>query len=255
MDLASNTIGCNFFFMIQLKNTKKIYFIGIGGIGMSAVAGISAERGFSVSGSDSNKIYPPAKTVLDEKKIKYKVPYNTKNIERSKPDLVVVGGGETNENPEVAYALEQKIPLTSFPELLSLLVKKNTRIVVCGTHGKTTTSALIALLLQRCGKNPGYFIGGLVQDFASNFHYEESGPFVIEGDEYYSSFFDRDPKFFHYRPEILVLNNIEMDHFDFFSTKNELISVFKKLVVGMNANAQIFANADDENVKRVALNS
>lgn len=240
--------------MLQLENVKKIYFIGIGGIGMSAVAGLAAHQGFHVDGSDGTEIYAPSKTVLDMYALKYRLGYNASHIEETKPDLIVVGAGQTNENPEIKAAIEQGVPITSFPELLSVFTKDKVRIVVCGTHGKTTTSSLITLFLKACGLNPGYFIGGYVQDLSSNFHYSDGRYFVIEGDEYYSSFFDREPKFLHYQPNILVLNNIEMDHYDYFDSKEKLLETFQRLVNSMPASGVVIANADDENVQSVLKN-
>lgn len=218
---------------------------------MSAVAGIAAHQGFEVNGSDSDTIYAPAKTVLDTYSIKYNIGYDLRHIEEAHPDLVVVGGGETHENSQVKFAIEKQYLITSFPELLWSLTKDKYRIVVAGTHGKTTTTALIALLLRHCGYNPGYFIGGLVQDFRSNFKWSESRFFVMEGDEYYSSFFDHEPKFLHYRPNLLVLNNIEMDHFDYFENREQLLSAFQRLVASLPGSGVLIANADDPNVVEV----
>ena len=237
--------------MIQLQKVRKIYFIGIGGMGMSAVAGIAKERGFEVSGSDAKTLYDPSKDVLDRYGISYIAGYKAANIQAFAPDLIVVGGGETNENPEVKAALRMKVQLTSFPEFLFVLVKEKTRIVISGTHGKTTTTSLIAFLLKECDLDPGYFIGGVSKDLAGNFHFSDGKYFVIEGDEYYASFFDKTPKFHYYHPNVLVLNNIEMDHYDFFDSEEMLLRVFSQLVQNMPTNSVVVANAEDENVKKV----
>jgi UDP-N-acetylmuramate--L-alanine ligase len=241
--------------MFTLASVKKIYFIGIGGIGMSAIAGLASHLGYEVTGGDSDSIYEPAKSVLDSYSIKYHLGYDAQHIITEKPDLVVVGGGETNENIEVKQSIREGIPITSFPELLSIFTKEKYRIVVSGTHGKTTTSGLIALFLQELGYQPSFFIGGLVQDLQTSFRYTDGKFFVIEGDEYYASFFDRNPKFSHYRPNVLLINNIEMDHFDYFDTKRKLLDAFSSLVQSVPASGRIVANADDENVLAVLKES
>lgn len=236
--------------MIDLNNIKKIFFIGIGGIGMSAVAGLVKERGFQVAGSDPKEIYPPAKTILE----KLDIPVNTKNPDDA--DLVVLGGAEGQKNSDYRKATQKNIPVVSYPELLYQLTRDKHRIVVTGTHGKTTTSALIAKTIKDCcSQDPGFFIGGMVRDLSTSFHYSAGRYFVIEGDEYYSSDLDKKVKFLHYKPQTLIITNIEMDHYDFYRNIGEVVDKFQKLIAKIPPDGNIIACADDLNTRKLLRDS
>lgn len=217
---------------------------------MSAVAAVAKQRGFIVTGSDAEKIYPPSSTVLQQNNITCKAGYSKNNIEE--PDLVIISAGETpKKNPEVAEVLKRKIPYTSFAELIYYLFIAHQRIVVSGTHGKTTTSSLIAYGLKSALMPINFIIGGYVQDFNTNFELNDSDIVLFEGDEYYSLFSDKRPKFLYYHPKILVITNIEMDHFDYYKNIDDLMDKFKKLIKTMPPDGVIIACHDNTNVKRL----
>lgn len=240
---------------MDLNKVHTIYFIGIAGIGMSAVAALSKKMGFEVSGSDQEKVYPPAVDVLTQNNIKFYRGYHATHIQNY--DLVVIGAGENpNENPEVTEIIKKGMPFVSFAELLYALTKDKFRIVVTGTHGKTTTTALLAWALQQANKESGFFIGGYSRDFKTNFSLIHSSPyFVMEGDEYYSSFFDKRPKFLHLHPSLLLINNLDLDHFDYYRNLEDLQEKFKKLIKTLPPEGVIVACHDDVNLKKILKNS
>ena len=233
-----------------LENVKKIYFIGIGGIGMSAVAGIAKAKGYDVLGSDSTDVYDPSKAVLDSCKISYHIGFDLKNItdfNLSSNDLVIVGAATDSENPELKYAKAQNLQIAGYPELLGLLVADKKRIVVVGTHGKGTTSGLIAFTLKAL-EDSGFFVGAVLTDLQTNFYYGSGKHFIIEGDEYRSGVDDQKPKFAYYNPDLLLINNIEFDHPDIYKDLEAFKEPFKKLVSEMKEDSVIVYNADDTNV-------
>jgi UDP-N-acetylmuramate--L-alanine ligase len=237
---------------MNLDNIKKIYFVGIGGIGMSAVAGIAKAKGFEVSGSDASDIYEPSKGVLDQYGVDYKIGYNADNFTGA--DLVVATPAVDQTNPEVAKALEMNIPIIGFAELLGALTLDKKRIVVVGTHGKGTTSGLISYALKNL-EDSSFFVGAVLTDLDTNFHFGKGSNFVIEGDEYKSLYNDDAPKFSYYNPDVLLINNIEFDHPDLYPTLEDFKRPFKELVSKMPANGIIVYNADDENVAELIKDS
>ncbi len=242
---------------MNLEKVKKIYFIGIGGIGMSALAGIAKAKGFLVSGSDSSDVYDPSKAVLDKYGISYHIGFELKNIadfNLSPDDLVVVGAAIDLENPELKYAKENNLRMTGYPELLEVLVSDKRRIVVVGTHGKGTTSGLIAFVLKEL-EDSGFFVGAVLTDLQTNFHYGSGPNFVIEGDEYRSGIDDPKPKFAYYKPDLLLVNNIEFDHPDIYKDLEAFKAPFKSLVSEMKEDSIIVYNADDINVLDVVSKS
>ncbi len=236
---------------MNLESIKKIHFIGIGGIGMSALAGIAKELGFEVSGSDSADIYPPASEALEKYGIKYQVPYKKENLKE--PDLVVIGGAISKDNPEVLAAQKEKIEIVSFPEFLYKISKDKYRIVVTGTHGKTTVSAMIAWILKEAGENPSFFIGGVLKNLGINSSVGKGKYLVAEGDEYFTSVFDRTPKFLHYHPHFGVITSMEMDHFDVYKNFEGLKAAFQKFVVQIPANGYFSFNAEDKNLETLSV--
>ncbi len=233
---------------------RKIYFIGIGGIGMSAVAGLAKARGYDVCGSDSGKIYEPSKSILEKYKIVCLPGAAAENIDNAKPDTVVATSAADLTNPEVARALELKIPVLSFPQLLAELTKDKRKIVVVGTHGKSTTSGILGFALKNLNDS-SFFVGGVLANTESNFYLGAGPDFVIEGDEYKSSYNDRRPKFLHYSPDILLINNIELDHPDIYPTFEDFKKQFLILAESMPANATIIYNADDPAVIEAVKNA
>ncbi|WP_041469160.1 UDP-N-acetylmuramate:L-alanyl-gamma-D-glutamyl-meso-diaminopimelate ligase [Chloroherpeton thalassium] len=211
---------------------KELYFLGIGGTAMGSVAGALAALGRQVTGSDSG-VYPPMSDFLASRGIQYFNGYSEENIRQSKPDLIIVGNAISRGNPELELALEEKIDLISLPEFVGHeLIKKNTSIVVSGTHGKTTTTSILAWLLDFAKLESGFLIGGIHANFGLGCRPSgrENGVFVTEGDEYDSAFFDKRSKFLHYRPDIAVINNIEFDHADIFASLADIELSFARFV-------------------------
>jgi UDP-N-acetylmuramate: L-alanyl-gamma-D-glutamyl-meso-diaminopimelate ligase len=197
----------------HLKPESLVHLLGICGTGMAALAGMFREKGWHVRGSDQ-AVYPPMSDFLAEMGIAVSQGYRAGNLE-PRPDLAVVGNVIRRINPE-AVALEQSgIPFLSMPEALNTyFLDGKTRIVVAGTHGKTTLSSMIAWILYDRGLDPGFMIGGLPRNFGKNHRLGEGRFFVVEGDEYDTAYFDKRPKFLHYRPDVAVMTSCEFDHAD-----------------------------------------
>jgi len=228
--------------------SQHVYFMGIAGTGMASVAGLAMQGGFRVSGSD-NDVYPPMSTMLEEIGIKVHTPYDPANLSAEKPDLVVVANVLSRNHKEVVALLESKIPYTSFPAFLGeYFLGSRHSVVVTGTHGKTTTTSLLTHILREFGEDPGYLIGGIPKALQRSFNLGSGSPFVIEGDEYDTAYFDKESKFLHYRAQHLILNNIEFDHADIFKDINAIYEMFTKLVKNVANPSQIIANVDDVGV-------
>src|SRR5580692_4706262 len=226
---------------------KSVHFVGIGGTAMAAVAAAMREKGFSVTGSDQN-IYPPMSTFLAERKIEVMGGYAEQNLAH-KPDLVVIGNAITRGNPEAEYVLDHKLPYCSLPELLKeFFIRGKRSLVVTGTHGKTTTTSLLAWVFEHNGLQPGFLIGGIPNNFGEGARFTESPWFIIEGDEYDTAFFDKRSKFVHYLPEVVVINNLEFDHADIFENLAAIQTSFKRLINLIPRNGQLLANGDDANL-------
>ena len=229
----------------------RIYFLGIGGTAMGHAALLARAAGHDVLGSDSN-VYPPMSTVLAEAGIAVHEGYDAARLAKLAPDLVVVGNAMSRGHPEVEWLLESRaIAFTSLPALLHDFVLKTRRnLVVCGTHGKTTTTALVAFLLRAAGRDPGFLIGGVPQDPPVGAHLGAArDPFVIEGDEYDTAFFDKRSKFIHDAPHIAVLNNLEFDHADIFRDLTDVQRTFTHLTRIVPRNGYLVLNGDDVNLR------
>lgn len=225
-----------------------IYFMGIGGTGMAAVAGLFREAGYRVSGSDAG-IYPPMSTMLEELKIPVKTPYAEGNIKGQNPDLVVVANVLSRGHVELEYALENGLKYTSFPALLGEhFLEERIAAVVTGTHGKTTTSSLLAHVVFELGEDPSFIIGGIPNNFPRSFRVGSGKLVVIEGDEYDTAFFDKGPKFLHYRPKHLILNNLEFDHADIYENLAAIEKQFAKVVGLVADKKRVIANLDDPGI-------
>ena len=206
-----------------------IHLIAICGVGMASLAGLLQSRGYRVTGSDQN-VYPPMSTYLQGVGISILSGYRAAHLQ-PRPDLVVIGNAISRNNPEADAALSQGIPYVSFPQALGLfLIQSRTSLVVAGTHGKTTTSALAAWVLARAGLDPGFFIGGVSLNFNSGWNPGSGDYVVLEGDEYDSAFFDKGPKFLHYRPHNVILTSVEFDHADIYRDLDHLKDAFRRLV-------------------------
>jgi UDP-N-acetylmuramate: L-alanyl-gamma-D-glutamyl-meso-diaminopimelate ligase len=236
------------------KPVHRIHFLGICGTAMGAVAAAFRELGFFVTGSDDN-VYPPMSTFLGSKGIKIASGFRPENIP-SEVDLVVVGNALSRGNPELEAVLDRKLLYRSLPETLKdFFLQGKTNIVVTGTHGKTTTTSLITWIFREAACDPGFLIGGIARDLAQGAAFGKSDYFILEGDEYDTAFFDKRSKFLHYLPETVVINNIEFDHADIFSSLDEIKLSFRRLVNIVPGGGSIFVNADDPNCAEVVTKS
>jgi UDP-N-acetylmuramate: L-alanyl-gamma-D-glutamyl-meso-diaminopimelate ligase len=230
---------------------RKFHFLGICGSAMASVAAALQERGFKVTGSDEN-VYPPMSSFLQEKGIALKKGYRAENIPAD-ADVVVIGNVMKRGNPEVEAVLNRKLFYLSLPEVLkNYFLRSRHNLVVTGTHGKTTTTALLAWIMEKAGRKPGYLIGGLPKNFGQGARLNDSKYFVIEGDEYDTAFFDKRSKFIHYLPELLIVNNIEFDHADIFRDLDEVKLSFRRLLNIVPQNGMVLLNGDDPNCVEVA---
>jgi UDP-N-acetylmuramate: L-alanyl-gamma-D-glutamyl-meso-diaminopimelate ligase len=229
----------------------KVYFMGICGTAMGNAALLARAAGHDVLGADSG-IYPPMSTVLAAAGITLHEGYDPVRLERIAPELVVIGNAMTRGNPEVEWLLDTRMfAFTSLPAMLhDFILNRRRNVVICGTHGKTTTTALTAFLLRSAGRDPGFLIGGVPQDPPVGAQLGmSSDPFVIEGDEYDSAFFDKRSKFIHYAPHIAVLNNLEFDHADIFRDLIDVQRTFTHFVRIVPRNGFIVLNGDDPNLR------
>ena len=225
--------------------------MGVCGTGMGSLAGMLKDSGYVITGSDEN-VYPPMSDFLASCNIEIKNGYRAENLS-PRPDLVVVGNTIKKSNPEALALAELGIPYVSFPQALGhYFLANKTSLVVTGTHGKTTTSSLLATLLHKSGISPGFMIGGLVQAFGRNYNLGQSPYFVIEGDEYDTAFFDKGPKFLHYRPQIVIITSIEFDHADIFADLEAIKHSFTRLLTIMPKNGCVVACFDSPLVQEIA---
>ena len=206
-----------------------VHILGICGSFMGGIAAIAKSLGHKVTGSDKN-VYPPMSTQLEALGIELTEGYCESQFDPA-PDMVVIGNAMSRGTPAVEYVLNRNLPYTSGPQwLLDNLLKDRWVIGLSGTHGKTTTSSMVAWILEHAGLNPGYLIGGVPENFGVSARVGESPFFVIEADEYDSAFFDKRSKFVHYRPKTLVINNLEFDHADIFADLGAIQTQFHHLV-------------------------
>ena len=218
---------------------------------MGSIAAALHQRGFKVTGSDEN-VYPPVSIFLEKRGIVLQEGYRAENIPAD-ADVVVIGNAMKRGNPEVEAVLSRKLLYLSLPELLrNYFLRGRHNLVVTGTHGKTTTTALLAWIMEEAGREPAYLIGGLPKNFGQGARLNDSKYFVIEGDEYDSAFFDKRSKFIHYLPELLIVNNIEFDHADIFNNLDEIKLSFRRLLNIVPQNGMMLVNGDDPNCVEVA---
>jgi len=233
-----------------LRPGQSIHLVAVGGVGMSALAGLLQARGFRVTGSDE-AIYPPASTLLERLGIEVRRGYRPEHLDGA--DAVIIGNAVTRTNPEAAAALERGLPVHSMPEILGdLFLSQRRTLVVAGTHGKTTTTAMLAWVLARAGRSPGFLVGGVPIDLGVSFAVGEGEDFVIEGDEYDSAFFDKRPKFIHYRPQAVLLNAIEFDHADIYTDLDHVKRAFAALVGLLSPDAPLVVASEFPHAVEVA---
>ncbi|MBZ5683879.1 MAG: UDP-N-acetylmuramate:L-alanyl-gamma-D-glutamyl-meso-diaminopimelate ligase [Acidobacteriia bacterium] len=212
-----------------MSDPKHIHLIGICGTAMASLAGMLKQRGRRVTGSDA-AAYPPMSDFLRDLGIPVAQPFDPKNLE-PKPDLVVVGNAISRGNVELEHILDQRIPFCSLPQLLhDEFLRGKEVLVVAGTHGKTTTTSMLAWIFHHAGLDPSFLIGGIAENFGSSFHLGQGKHFILEGDEYDTAFFDKGPKFLHYFPDSVILTSVEFDHADIYKDLDAVETAFKRLV-------------------------
>lgn len=227
-----------------MKHGMRVHILGICGTFMGGVAALARELGLQVEGSDAN-VYPPMSTQLEQLGISLMQGYRPEHLQPA-PDLVVVGNAMVRGNPAVEYMLDEGMKYISGPQWLGeTLLGGREVLAVAGTHGKTTTTSLLAHLLESAGQSPGFLIGGVPGNFDVSARRGEGKPFVIEADEYDSAFFDKRSKFVHYRPRIAILNNLEYDHADIFPDVAAIQRQFHHLVRTVPGNGRLIVNAED----------
>jgi UDP-N-acetylmuramate: L-alanyl-gamma-D-glutamyl-meso-diaminopimelate ligase len=233
-------------------SAKHFHFSAICGTAMASLAVLLKKRGHTITGSDQN-VYPPMSDLLAANGIEIRSPFHEDNL-KPHPDYVVLGNVLSRGNPEVEYALEAHLHYFSMAELLkNEFIRGNRSIVISGTHGKTTTTSLTAHVFDYCQQPTGFMIGGIPENFGiSSRDVKKGGYFVIEGDEYDTSLFDKRSKFFHYLPDRLIINNIEFDHGDIFKDIGEIKKSFSLMLRQIPRNGLIIVNGDDSSALEVA---
>ena len=228
----------------------KLHILGICGTFMGGIAALARELGHEVEGSDSN-VYPPMSTQLEALGIALRQGYSAENLQ-PRPDLVVIGNALSRGNAAVEHVLNERLPFISGPQWLGeQLLGTRQVLAVAGTHGKTTTTSLLAWLLESAGLAPGFLIGGVPANFPVSARLGSGAPFVLEADEYDTAFFDKRSKFVHYRPSIAILNNLEFDHADIFPDVAAIQRQFHHLVRIVPGNGRLIVNAEDRNLAEV----
>ena len=229
----------------------RFHFTGICGTAMGAVAAAMKQRGFTVTGSDAN-VYPPMSDFLRGQGITLTEGYRAENIPAD-TDVVIIGNAISRGNPEAEAALDRKLLYHSLPEVMKEFFLRGKRnFVVSGTHGKTTTSSMLAWIFSKAGLDPGYMIGGLPKNLGQGAHFTDSEFNVLEGDEYDTAFFDKRSKFLHYLPECVVVNNVEFDHADIYNSLDEIKLTFRRLLNIVPRGGIAFVNGDEQNCLDVA---
>jgi UDP-N-acetylmuramate: L-alanyl-gamma-D-glutamyl-meso-diaminopimelate ligase len=228
---------------------KHIHLIGICGTAMASLAGMLKQRTFHVTGSDA-AAYPPMSDFLASLGIPLSQPFATKNLE-PRPDVVVVGNAISRGNVELEHVLDQRISFCSLPQILhDEFLRGREVLVVAGTHGKTTTTSMLAWIFDQAGMQPSFLIGGIAENFGSSFQLGEGKHFILEGDEYDTAFFDKGPKFLHYFPDAVILTSVEFDHADIYKDLDAVETAFKRLVNLIPGRGRIVALDTGESVER-----
>ncbi len=227
-----------------------LHILGICGTFMGGIAALARELGEAVAGSDQN-VYPPMSTQLEQLGITLLQGYRAEHLQPT-PDLTIVGNAISRGNAAMEYALDHRLRYISGPQWLGERVLASKRVLaVAGTHGKTTTTSLLAWILDECGAHPGFLVGGVPENFGVSARFGAGDAFVVEADEYDTAFFDKRSKFVHYRPEIAVLNNLEFDHADIFDSLADIERQFHHLVRTVPGNGRLIVNGEDDALARV----
>jgi UDP-N-acetylmuramate: L-alanyl-gamma-D-glutamyl-meso-diaminopimelate ligase len=231
----------------NLKPGAHIHLIGICGTAMASLAGLLKDRGFKITGSDLNP-YPPMSTQLESLGIQIQTPYSKSNLIK-RPDFVIVGNVISANNEEAQELIRLDIPYTSLAQAMGeFIIQDRHSIVISGTHGKTTTTSLMAWVAECVGVQPGFLIGGIPKNFDRSFANPRGQFFVIEGDEYDTAYFDKVPKFTHYRPKSVVLTSIEFDHADIYPNLEAVLEAFSRLMRLVPKDGHLVAWAEDQNI-------
>ena len=237
---------------VDRSRLKRIHLLGIAGTGMGSFAGMLKEAGYEVSGSDE-KVYPPMSDMLQAWNIPVLTPYSPENLDRTKPNLAIIGNVIRRENPEAAEVRARRIPQMSFPSALGwLFLRSRHPIVIAGTHGKTTVSAMMGHVLVAARRDPSFLVGGVTRNYDANYRLGRGAHFVIEGDEYDTAYFDKGPKFLHYLPRTAVLTSIELDHADIYRDLRHYETAFDAFVNLVPRNGTIAVCAAYPNAVRIA---
>ncbi len=215
---------------VEPGGVRRIHFIGVAGTGMGSFAGMLKAAGYEVSGSDQN-VFPPMSEMLAAWGIPVLTPYGPANLDAAKPELVIVGNVVRRVNPEATEARARRLPQMSFPAALgAFFLGDRHSVVVAGTHGKTTTAALLGHVLVAAGRDPSFLVGGVTRNYGANYRLGTGRHFVVEGDEYDTAYFDKGPKFLHYRPRTAILTSVEFDHADIYRDLAHYESAFEAFV-------------------------
>jgi UDP-N-acetylmuramate: L-alanyl-gamma-D-glutamyl-meso-diaminopimelate ligase len=235
-----------------LKKVRRIHLSGVGGTAMASLAGLLQLQGHQVTGSDQ-AVYPPMSDLLRRLQIPVAEPYAESNLD-AQPDLVVIGNALSRGNPEVERILDERIPFTSMAAMMEEeFLPGRESLVVAGTHGKTTTTSMLAWIYQTASEEdaalePSFLIGGVAENFGSSFQLRPTRTFILEGDEYDTAFFDKGPKFLHYFPDALILTHVEFDHADIYADLDAVKTAFRRLVNLVPRRGRIVAYDASENV-------
>ncbi|HEV7839558.1 MAG TPA: Mur ligase family protein, partial [Gemmatimonadaceae bacterium] len=238
------------------KSKKPIHYhlIGIGGTAMASLAGLLKAAGHQVTGSDEN-VYPPMSTGLQEMGISYNQGYRAENL-KPKPDIVIVGNAISRGNPELEAVLTEKLRYTSAAATIKEeFIWGHHSLAVAGTHGKTTTTSLLAWALEAAGLNPSFLIGGVAENFGTSYRLTDSKYFVIEADEYDTAYFDKGPKMWHYLPDTAIVNNIEFDHADIYRDEEAYKFAFARFINLVPKNGVVIAGWDSPIVRELVPKS
>ncbi|MBW3629024.1 MAG: UDP-N-acetylmuramate:L-alanyl-gamma-D-glutamyl-meso-diaminopimelate ligase [Gemmatimonadetes bacterium] len=237
--------------MTQRSTPRHYHLIGIGGTAMASLAGLLRAAGHQVTGSDEN-VYPPMSTQLQELGIRYAEGYGEANLQ-PRPDVVVVGNAISRGNAELEAVLNEKLPYTSAAAVIKEeLLRGRYSLAVAGTHGKTTTTSILAWLLESAGLNPSFLIGGIAENFGLSFRLTDSRYFVIESDEYDTAYFDKGPKMWHYLPDTAIVNNIEFDHADIYRDEEAYKFAFARFINLIPGNGTLVAGWDSPLARELA---
>ncbi len=233
---------------------EHVHLIGIGGTGMAALAGLLHESGCRVTGSD-RQLYPPTSDLLGDLGLEVREGFDAANLEPA-PDLTVIGNAIVRGNPEAEEVLDRGLRFTSMPRVIAeRFLEGRHSIVVAGTHGKTTTTSMLAWVLEHAGRSPGFLVGGIPCNFSRSYQLGGGETFVIEGDEYDTAFFDKGPKFMHYRPDTALIGAVEFDHADIYRDLEQIETVFKRFTNIIPRRGLLVRDESSETTRRVTADA